>query len=115
MWCLLDWRNKAGKKNKLKENIKYLEEFSEQIDKNLKEIKKIAQDINAIKEDLKTKISKTFTKIRNKTNEREEEILSELDKLMDAEFIKEDIIKQNEMLRPQLKTYLEKYKIVDRE
>ena len=53
------------KKNKLKENIKFLEELSKNIEKSINEIKKIFEKINENKETLKTKIQKIFTKLRN--------------------------------------------------
>ena len=112
--CLIE-EIKQEKQSKLKDNIKYLEEFSDKIEKMLEELKIIMQNVNANKEELKMIITKTFTKIRNKINEREDEIMSEVDNLFNAEFAKEDIIKQNEKLPYQLKTNLEKFKLVDKE
>lgn len=55
-------------------------------------------------------ISKIFTKIRTTINEREDEILEEVEKLYDELFFKEDIIKISEKLPNQIKIYLEKEK-----
>ena len=60
------------KKNKLKDNIKSLEELENVFNENMKEIKEIFQKIENNKEDLKLKIQNIFTKIRNILNEREE-------------------------------------------
>ena len=72
---------KDEKKNKLKENIKYLEDSS------------------------KNTLSKIFTKIRNIVNEREDKLLLELDTKFDEIYFKEDIIKKGEKLPNQIKIY----------
>jgi hypothetical protein len=85
-------------KNKLKENIKYLEEFSNEIENSINELKKIYEKINKDKEELKMKISNIFTKIRNSINEREDQLLSDIDNEYKNLFFKEDIIKLSEKL-----------------
>jgi len=86
------------KKNKLKENIKYLEEFFNEIENTINELKKLYEKINEEKEELKMKISNIFTKVRNSLNEREDKLLSDIDNEFDNLFFKEDIIKQCEQL-----------------
>jgi len=49
----------------LKENIKYLEEFSDKIQNSIKDLKEIYEKINENKEKIKIEISKVFTNIRN--------------------------------------------------
>ena len=66
---------KSKKKNKLNENIKYLEELSKSIDQSINELKTIFENINKDKEKLKEYVQKTFTKIRNAINEREDQLL----------------------------------------
>ena len=44
-------------------------------------IEKIFQDIEKDKENLKLEIQKVFTKIRNAINNREDELLSEIDNI----------------------------------
>ena len=56
---------KDEKENKLKENIKILEDLSNDLEKSINEIKKLFEIINQKKEDLKLKIQKIFTNIRN--------------------------------------------------
>ena len=66
---------KNEKNSKLKENIKYLEDYSDKIDSLINELKMIFNNMNENKEELKTKISKLFTEIRNAINNREDEII----------------------------------------
>ena len=60
------------------------------------------------KEELKLNISKTFTKIRTSINDREDEILSRVEKIYNESFFKEDKIKISEKLPVQIKLSLEK-------
>ena len=66
---------KEEKKNKLKENIKYLENTSNKIENIIKELGQIIEKINLKKEELKSNIQNTFTKIRSALNEREDKLL----------------------------------------
>ena len=83
---------KDEKKNKLKENIKYLEDSSKNIIESVNKLKEIYEKINKSKEEIKLKISKIFTKIRNVVNEREDKLLSEVDNKFDESYFKEDIL-----------------------
>ena len=65
---------KESKKNKLKENIKYLEDLSNTFEQSINVLKQIFEKINNNKEELKLNIQKIFTKIRNELNSREDEI-----------------------------------------
>ena len=86
------------KKNKLEENIKYLEELSNKLEESINELKKIFEKIKITKEELKLKIKSLFTKIRNTLNNREDELLLEVDKKYDELFINEKLIKDSEEL-----------------
>ena len=88
--------------------MKLLEDISKTIENSINELKKIFNEINEEKVELKLNISKIFTKIRNTINEREDEILSEIDKIYEKSFFKEDIIKIGEKLPNQIKIALEK-------
>ena len=101
--------------NKLKENIKYLEESYKKIQDSINKLKEIYEKINLSKEELKMKIINTFTKIRNLINEREDKLLLELDNIYDNTFFKEDIIKKGEKIPNQIKTILEKGKTLGNE
>ena len=96
------------KKNKLKENIKILKDFSEKIDNLLNELKALFQKIYQSKEALKMKISGVFSKLRNAINEREGELLLQLDKIYENTFFMEELIKNGEKLPNQIKIYKEK-------
>ena len=78
-------------------------------------MKDIYDKINKSKEELKLKISNTFTKLRNILNEREDKLLLELDEIYNDEYFKEDIIKKGDKLTKQIKINLEKGKILNKE
>ena len=103
------------KKNGLEENIKSLEELSLNIDKTIDELKNIYSKIENNKERVKIKIQTMFTKIRNILNEREDELLLEIDKKYNELFFKEELITDNENLQNKIKISLEKGKIEEDE
>ena len=106
---------KDEKKNKLKENIKCSENLEKQLIESMESMKKIFEDIEKDKENLKLEVSNIFTKIRNIINEREDELLSEIDNQYNTKFINEDIIKKREKLPKQIKLSIEKGKSIDKE
>ena len=55
-------------------------------------MKKIFEKIDKNKEELKMQIQKIFTTVRNAINEREDQLLSEIDKLFNDIFGDEKII-----------------------
>ena len=52
-----------------------LEGLSNKIENSIKELNKIIENVNENKEELKLKISKIFTQIRNTINQGEDELL----------------------------------------
>ena len=82
----------------LKDNIKYLEDISLNIENSMDELQKIINKIDENKEKLKIKISKIFTKLRNAINDRENELLLDIDNKFSEFIFDEKIIKQNEKL-----------------
>jgi len=106
---------KDEKKSKLDENIKKLEELSQIIDKSINELKNIFEKINKSKEDIKINIQKTFTTIRNKINEREDELLKEVDKIYDDTFFTEDIVKKGEKLPKRIKESIQQGNLINNE
>ena len=106
---------KDEKKNKLKENLKRLDELSKIIEKSINEIKIIFEKINKSKEDLKLDIQKVFTTIRNKINEREDEVLLEVDKIYEDLFFKEEIVKEGEKLPKRIKQSIQQGNIINNE
>ena len=103
------------KKNKIKENIKYLEDISNNLEESLKIIKNIVETIKKEKEEIKMKIQKIFTKLRNEVNNREDELLLEVDKKFDNLFFNENIIKESEKLPNKIKLNIEKSKLLENE
>ena len=91
--CLIE-NIKDEKINKLKENIKNLEELSNNIYKSIKELKEIFEKINKNKEELKINIQKIFTEIRNELNNREDELLLEVEKQYNNSFFKKNLLKK---------------------
>ena len=106
---------KDEKKNKLKENIKYLEDLSNTLQNSINELKILYEKINENKEELKLKIQKIFTKIRNILNDREDELLLEIDNQFNNKYINEEIIKESEKLPNKIKISIEKGKMIDKE
>ena len=106
---------KDEKKNKLKENIKLLEELDNFFNVKMEDIKKVFGIIEKDKEELKINVLNIFTKIRNTLNEREEELLKEIDNIFDNKYINGDLIKKVEKLPNQIKLSLEKGKLIDKE
>jgi len=104
---------KEEKKNKLKDNIKFLEDLSINLNNSIKELKIIFEQIDKRKEDLKAKIQNIFTKIRTALNEREDELLLEIDNKYKELFGNEDIIKECEKLPNKIKISLEEGKLID--
>ena len=103
------------KKNKLQENINNLENLSNTLQESINEIKKIFEKTNENKDNIKLKIQKVFTKIRSKINDREDELLCEVDKKFDNIFFNEHIIKEAEKLPNKIKESLEKGKLINKE
>ena len=103
------------KKQNLNENIKKLENMSNNLIEKINELKNIFVTINEKKENLKIKIQKIFTNIRSELNNREEELLLEIDKQFEKNFFNEDIITKGEKLPNKLKTALEKGKTIDKD
>ena len=101
------------KKNKLKENIKYLEQMLINIEQTLNEIKIMKENINKNKEELKTNIQKIFTKLRTALNNREDKLLLEVDTKFNEIYYNEDIIKESKNLSNKIKISLEKGKEMD--
>ena len=102
------------KKLKLKKNIIFLENYSLNLNQVVEGIKQISEKISEYKEELKTNIQKIFTKLRNALNNREDELLLEVDKKYNEIYLDEQIIKKYEKLPNKVKMYLEKGKIIEK-
>ena len=103
---------KDEKINKLKENIKSLEKLSSTFQESINNLKILYEKINANKEELKLKIQKIFTKLRNELNNREDELISDVDKKFESIYFNEDIIKESEKMPNKINISLEKGKSI---
>ena len=101
------------KHDQLKENIQKLDNMPNNLINKIDELKNIFEKINENKENLKLKVQKIFSKIRNELNNREDELLIEIDKIYDENYFKEDIIRTGEKLPDKIKKSLEQGKIID--
>lgn len=106
---------KDQKKKILNENIKVLEDLSKNLNNSINELKKVFSKINEDKENLKKYIQIVFTQLRNKINQREDELLFKVDKEYNRIFFKEEFLKKCEILPIQVNKYLEQGKILDKE
>ena len=100
---------KEEKKNKLNDNIKYLENLSVNLIESINKLEKSFEKINENKEELKIKIQKVFTKIKNEINNREDQLLLEVDNTFDNKYTNEEKLKEYHKLPAQIKYSLEKY------
>ena len=78
-------------------------------------MKKINEKKDENKENLKLKIQKIFTNIRNEINLREDKLLLEVDKEFEKLYYKEDIIKESEKIPNKIKLSLEKTQTIDKD
>ena len=99
---------KEGKINKLEENIEKLQKLSSSFEESINKLKEIYKKINDDKEELKNKIQKLFTWLRNELNNREDELLLKVDNAFDKVYFKEEIIKESEKLYNKIKISFEK-------
>ena len=101
--------------NKLEDNIKYLEDISLKVTNSINELKKIINKIDENNQELKIKVSKIFTKLRNAINDREDKLLPDIDQIFNESFFDEKIVKQSEKLPKKIKEYLDKGKKLEKE
>ena len=69
----------------------------------------VFDNINKNKEELKLTIQKFFTKIRNELNNREDQLLLEVESMFETKYINEDNLKEYHKLPNKIKLSLEKY------
>ena len=103
---------KDEKKSKLNENMNYLENLSNDLNKYINEFKIIYENLNKNKENLKMQIQKIFTKIRNAINRREDQLLLKINQLYNKLFFTKDEMKESEKLPNEIKLIIEKGKFI---
>lgn len=106
---------KDSKKGILQKNIKYLEDLSKNIQTSIKELKVLFGKINESKEALKVKVQETFTKIRTQINEREDELLLEVDQLYEETYVSDNVIRDLDNLPNRIKSSLDKGQIISKD
>ena len=95
--------------------MKKLIELSIDLNESINKLKIIVEKMNEKKEELKLKIQKIFTNIRNIVNNREDELLLEIDNKYHEKFIDENLYKEIEKLPNKIKISLEKGKLLNNE
>ena len=85
------------------------------MEQSIKELKTIFEKIQKDKEDLKLKIQKIFTKIRNVLNDREDQLLIEVDNKFEKLYFNDELIKKSEKLPKKVKLSLENGKLTENE
>ena len=93
--------------------MKELESISDSLQSSIKELKETFEKINKDKEELKMKIQKIFTDLRNNLNNREDELLLKVDEEFDKLIFNEKKIKNIEKLPKKVEKALEKGKNID--
>ena len=83
------------------------------LNQKIDELKIIFDRIEKNKEDIKNKIQKIFTKLRNALNDREEVLLLEVDNKYNELFLSEETMKECERLPKKIKISLEKGKEIE--
>ncbi len=106
---------KDNKKDILQKNITYLEDLSKNIETSIKELKEMFKKINESKDALKLKIQGTFTKIKDQINEREDELLLEVDKLYEETYVSDNVIRDLDKLPNRIKSSLDKGQTISKD
>ena len=99
--------------NMIHDIIDSSEDYSNDLDQFLNEIKSLYEKQENKKEELKIKIQKIFTELRTIINDREDKLLLEVDKKYNKILINYNIIKKSEKLTEKLKESLEKGKLIN--
>jgi len=106
---------KEEKKEILENNIKELKNLSNSLESSIKKLKDAFEEINKDREELKIKIQKIFTELRNNLNNREDELLLKVDEKFDKICYNEKKIKKLEKLPNRVKISIEKGKKISEE
>ena len=85
------------------------------INTNIEDLKRVIEKSDRDKENMKLKIQKIFTQIRNALNKREDQLLINIDKKFDRYLIKKELLKEGIDLPKKIKANLEKANIIDKE
>ena len=105
------------KKKNLPNNIKNLENLSNLFKSLVNDLKKIIEEIDDNKEKVKKEIQEIFTKIRSELNNREDQLLNEVDNIFENKFNIENInnILKDKKYPDKIKLFIEKGKMTEKE
>ena len=104
------------KKKNLEDNIKKLEDLSKLFQASIDGLKKIFDEVDKNKEEVKKEIQNVFTKIRSEINQREEGLLNEVDKIFQKKIFNQDIdIFKDKKFPEKIKSFIEKGKLVEKD
>ena len=101
---------KAQKEKEFIDKINILEKNIVIFSNILKEMENIYEKINEKKENIKINVMNIFTEIRNALNNREDELLKEIDKRFDDIYFNDNIIKENKKIENDIKIFLKQNK-----
>ena len=110
---MYNWRYKKWKEKIIKWKYSIIKWIITKFRRIFNKLKEIVEKINENK--LKITIQKIFTKIRNELNNREDELLLEVEKTYENIYFKSDIIKETEKLPNKIQISLEKGEIINKE
>ena len=101
---------KEEKISKLKQNILYLEEIFSDLDLSFNKMKEAYEEIEEKKENLKIRIQKLFTKLRNDLNKREDKLLFQVELIYEKNYFNKNFIKDIERMSNQIQLSIDKGK-----
>jgi hypothetical protein len=102
---------KEEKRDKLKQNLLYLE-YSSDLNDLIKKIKEAYEIISERKEKLKIKIQKLFTKIRSEINKREDQLLIKVEQVYNQYFFDKNLNKYIDKVVNQINVSINKGRII---
>ena len=94
----------------LNQNIDFLSNLSNNIENSINQLKTLFEKIEISKEEIKKKVQKIFTNLRNALNNREDELLSEIDEQYNDLFFDESLVKKSEKMPEKIRMCMEKGK-----
>jgi WD40 repeat protein len=103
------------KRQNLPKNIELLEALSEILKSSNDEISELFEKIKKNKEQVKQNIKNVFTKIKNAINQKEKEILAEVDKQFETTFFNDSTLKDSEKLPEKVQAAIDKGKSINEE
>jgi hypothetical protein len=101
------------KRDNLRENIQTLENLSGSIKTSIDQLEELVESISEDRKKLISTIQNTFTKIRNIINEREDELILEVETLFTDKFISDDYFRKIKNLPSRIKHALSQVESIE--